>query len=92
MQSNEQSVFTLDDSIKNVLDIMNKNNSNKNELTGTPTGFKELDKRGGGLQKSDLTIIAADSSQGKTAFAMSIVMNATMRGASCAIYSMEMKK
>ena len=92
LQSNEQSVFTLDDSIKNVLEIMNKNNSNRNELTGTPTGFKELDKRGGGLQKSDLTIIAADSSQGKTAFAMSIVMNATMRGASCAIYSMEMKK
>ena len=92
LQSNEQSVFTLDDSIKNVLEIMNKNNSNRNELTGTPTGFKELDKRGGGLQKSDLTIIAADSSQGKTAFAMSIVMNATMQGASCAIYSMEMKK
>lgn len=92
LQSNEQSVFTLDDSIKNVIEIMNKNNSNKTELTGTPTGFKELDKRGGGLQKSDLTIIAADSSQGKTAFAMSIVMNATMRGASCAIYSMEMKK
>lgn len=92
LQSNEQSVFTLDDSIKNVIEIMNKNNSNKTELTGTPTGFKELDKRGGGLQKSDLTIIAADSSQGKTAFAMSIVMNAAMRGASCAIYSMEMKK
>ena len=60
LQSNEQSVFTLDDSIKNVIEIMNKNNSNRNELTGTPTGFKELDKRGGGLQKSDLTIIAAD--------------------------------
>ena len=92
LQSNEQSVFTLDDSIKNVVEIMNKNNSNKSEFTGTPTGFRELDKRGGGLQKSDLTVIAADSSQGKTAFAMSIVMNATMRGASCAIYSMEMKK
>ena len=92
LQNNEDSIFTLDDSIKNVVEIMNKNNSCTAELTGTPTGFRQLDNRGGGLQKSDLTIIAADSSQGKTAFAMSIVTNAALRGASCAIYSMEMKK
>ena len=92
IQNNEDSIFTIDDSIKNVVEIMTKNNSNNAELTGTPTGFKQLDSRSGGLQKSDLTIIAADSSQGKTAFAMSIVMNAALKGASCAIYSMEMKK
>lgn len=92
LQNNEDSIFTIDDSIKNVVEIMTKNNSNNAELTGTPTGFKQLDSRSGGMQKSDLTIIAADSSQGKTAFAMSIVMNAALRGASCAIYSMEMKK
>lgn len=92
LQNNEDSIFTIDDSIKNVVEIMTKNNSNNAELTGTPTGFKQLDSRSGGMQKSDLTIIAADSSQGKTAFAMSIVMNAALRGSSCAIYSMEMKK
>ena len=61
LQNNEDSIFTLDDSIKNVVEIMNKNNSCTAELTGTPTGFRQLDNRGGGLQKSDLTIIGGDS-------------------------------
>ena len=48
LQNNEDSIFTIDDSIKNVVEIMTKNNSNNAELTGTPTGFKQLDSRSGG--------------------------------------------
>lgn len=55
----------------------------------THTGFAEIDKRGG-LQPNNLLIVAADSSQGKTAFAGSIALNAAISGAGIAFYSLEM--
>lgn len=47
----------------------------KNTMNGVPTGFKDLDEKLGGFQNSDLIIIAARPSMGKTAFAMSIARN-----------------
>ncbi len=47
-------------------------------LTGITTGFDDLDERTGGLQKSDLVIVAARPSMGKTTFAMNLVENALM--------------
>ena len=61
-------------------------------LTGTPTGFEKIDVKSGGLQKSDLIIIAGETSQGKTSLAVSIMRNAAYYGAKIAMYSMEMKK
>ena len=66
----------------------------KNNIEGivpksTHTGFAEIDNRGG-LQPSNLIVVAADSSQGKTAFAGSVALNAAMAGASVAFYSLEM--
>ena len=58
-------------------------------LTGCPTGFGEFDRRSGGLQTSDLIIIAADTSSGKTSLAIKIAMNANCP---IAFYSLEMKK
>ncbi len=55
----------------------------------TITGFSEIDKRGG-LQPSNLIVVAADSSQGKTAFAGSVVLNAAKGGSGIAFYSLEM--
>jgi replicative DNA helicase len=49
--------------------------SAKKGITGVPTGFIELDRYLGGFQKSDLIIIAARPSVGKTAFALSIARN-----------------
>lgn len=80
----------LDTSLKRVYDIVKKNISNTCELTGTPTGFRKLDEKGG-LQSSDLIIIAGESSQGKTALALSITLNAIERGRKIAYYSMEMQ-
>lgn len=52
--------------------------NNSDALTGVTTGFDDLDARTGGLQKSDLIIIAARPSMGKTTFSMNLVENALM--------------
>ena len=52
--------------------------NNSDALTGVTTGFDDLDERTGGLQPSDLIIVAARPSMGKTTFAMNLVENALM--------------
>lgn len=52
--------------------------NNADALTGVTTGFDDLDARTGGLQPSDLIIVAARPSMGKTTFAMNLVENALM--------------
>lgn len=86
---NHESVYTMKDAVEGVYDNINKNYRGMGELTGDPTGFKPLDKRSGGLQTSDLIIVAAETSQGKTSFAIKLAMNC---GCPIAFYSMEMKK
>jgi replicative DNA helicase len=51
---------------------------NHNGVTGVTTGFVELDKKTAGLQSSDLIIVAARPSMGKTTFAMNLCENAAM--------------
>ena len=59
-------------------------------ITGVPTGFDELDKLTSGWQKSDLIILAARPGMGKTAFVLSLALNAAMSGRGVAIFSLEM--
>ncbi|ARU55167.1 replicative DNA helicase [Oleiphilus messinensis] len=60
-------------------------------ITGVTTGFRDLDDRTSGMQKSDLVIVAARPSMGKTAFAMNLVENALMKsGKPVLVFSMEM--
>lgn len=87
----DDSVFTLEATSKMLYELVNKNMSGSEELTGTPTGFSKLDAKGG-LHPSDLVIVAGESSQGKTSFSNSIVLNAIQKGAKVAFYSMEMTK
>ena len=65
----------------------------KDELTGVPTGFYELDSIMSGLQKSDLLILAARPAMGKTAFALNIAQNVALKAKTpVAIFSLEMSK
>jgi len=67
--------------------------NHRDELTGVPTGFYELDTMTSGLQKSDLIILAARPSMGKTAFALNIAQNVAIRAKTAvAIFSLEMSK
>ncbi len=63
------------------------------KLRGIPTGFDELDKLTSGLQKSDLVILAARPSVGKTSFALDVARNAAVKGKiSVGVFSLEMSK
>ncbi len=63
----------------------------KGSITGLSTGFKDLDKKTSGLQKSDLIIVAGRPSMGKTSFAMNLVEHAAMNSEKAIlVFSMEM--
>ncbi len=63
------------------------------ELTGLTTGFIDIDNKLSGMQKSDLILLAARPSMGKTALGINIATNAAIKaGASVAIFSLEMSK
>ncbi|MFZ5562336.1 MAG: replicative DNA helicase [Pseudomonadota bacterium] len=64
--------------------------SSSDPLTGLSTGFADLDTKTAGLQKSDLVIVAARPSMGKTTFAMNLVENVLLGGAPVLVFSMEM--
>ncbi|MDQ2952790.1 MAG: replicative DNA helicase, partial [Chloroflexota bacterium] len=63
-----------------------------NHDEGVPTGFDSLDAKTGGLQASDLILIAGRPGLGKTSFALNIVWNAAVKKKTCAIFSLEMSE
>ena len=65
---------------------------NQGGLTGISTGFRDLDRDTSGLQKSDLILVAARPSMGKTAFTLNIATYAAMHGHTVAFFSLEMSK
>ncbi len=65
----------------------------KEKVTGVPTGFVDFDAKTAGLQKSDLILLAARPSMGKTAFALNIAQNAALKfNVPVAIFSLEMSR
>ena len=72
------------------IDEMSKLEGN---ITGLTTGFIDLDARTSGMQKSDLIMLAARPSMGKTAFALNIAQHAAIKGqAKVLIFSLEMSR
>lgn len=66
---------------------------NKNNLTGVPSFFIDLDNMTSGWQPSDLIILAARPAMGKTSFGLNIAQNAALKGkVPVAIFSLEMSK
>ena len=84
MEQTEKSVFELlqhrntgdyvpiKDVVLNALERIEKASKNKGTVTGIPTGFIDLDYKLSGLQPSDLVLVAARPSMGKTAFVLNI--------------------
>jgi replicative DNA helicase len=80
---------TLHDAMNHIDDLM----ENSGELTGVPTGYRDLDADTGGLQPGELVIIAARPSMGKTALALNMARNAALdHHKRVAIFSLEMTK
>ncbi|MGX8773549.1 MAG: replicative DNA helicase [Bacillota bacterium] len=83
----------LKDVLLGNIDAIDRASKLEGGLTGVTTGFKGLDAKTSGLQKSDLIILAARPAMGKTAFALSLALNAAIKGgASVMIFSMEMAR
>ena len=77
----------LDKTVKKIDEMFNSGNA----MTGTTTGFIDLDKMTSGLQPSDMIIVAARPSMGKTTFAMNLVENALMASdKGVVVFSLEM--
>ena len=77
----------------NVLEKIEDAYKNQGTVTGIPSGFIDLDYRTAGLQPSDLILIAARPSMGKTAFVLNLVDHVAVRkGLPCMIFSLEMSK
>jgi len=93
-QTRSQSVFrSLHEEMNVALDYVEALMERAGELTGVPTGFKDLDEMTGGLQPGELFILAARPSMGKTAMALNMARNASVdHGKKVAIFSLEMTK
>ena len=79
--------------VMNALEKIEKASQQEGTVTGIPTGFIDLDYRTAGLQPSDLILIAARPSMGKTAFVLNIAQyTAFHQNLAVAIFSLEMSK
>ena len=79
--------------VLNALDKIEKASKNKGTVTGIPTGFIDLDYKTSGFQPSDLILIAARPSMGKTAFVLNVAQHKAFKeGKTVAIFSLEMSK
>ena len=79
--------------VMNALEKIEKASKLSGTVTGIPTGFIDLDYRTAGLQPSDLILVAARPSMGKTAFVLNIAQYVAFHEAkSVAIFSLEMSK
>ena len=73
------------------MDILQERYENRGRIIGVPTGYADLDRLLGGLQRSDLDILAARTSIGKTTFALNIAYNAAIKfQRKIGIFSLEM--
>ena len=86
----QDNFITIGKSLEEVNTIVSNNISSENKALGTATGFEELDNNGG-FHDGDFIVIAAETSQGKTSFALSVTKNAIDMGGKIAFYSMEMQ-
>ena len=83
----------IKDIVLKALDRIEMASKSKGTVTGIPTGFLDLDYKLSGLQPSDLILVAARPSMGKTAFVLNIAQRVAFKqDQSVAIFSLEMSK
>ncbi|MBO7672067.1 replicative DNA helicase [bacterium] len=92
-QKSSSEMVHVKDIVMDTYEKIQYNYEHKGELTGVPTSFYDLDLMTNGLQKSDLIILAARPSMGKTALALNIAQNIALKSkVPVAIFSLEMSK
>ena len=91
-QSDQAEFEHIESILQRAFERINKAINNPKGLTGVETDFTDLDKITSGFQSSDLILLAARPSMGKTALALNIAMNAALNNNIVAIFSLEMSK
>ncbi|MFC2948742.1 replicative DNA helicase [Virgibacillus sediminis] len=90
-RKNSGSFKAIKDVLIDVYDNIEQLHQSNADLTGVPTGFRDLDRITSGFQPNDLIIVAARPSVGKTAFALNVAQNVAVNsGENVAIFSLEM--
>ncbi len=90
---NKESFLRLKSIIERSIEALEERQGRKTLITGVPSGFSHLDQLTSGFQPSDLIILAARPSMGKTAFALNITRNAAVEdNIPVAFFSLEMSK
>ena len=83
----------LKDVFWTIMDKIDEMSRNQGGLRGLTTGFKDLDAKTSGLQRSDLIIVAARPSMGKTAFVLNVAQQSAIKAkANVLIFSLEMSR
>lgn len=89
----KQNIVSLEAILAESFERLDELHKDKNKIRGVPTGFKDLDGKLAGFQKSDLVVLAARPSIGKTALALNFAHNiATQSNQAVVIFSLEMSK
>jgi replicative DNA helicase len=89
----KQSIVSIETILAESFDRLDDLHKDKNKIRGVPTGFRDMDDILAGLQRSDLFILAARPSMGKTAFSLNLAHNvATLAKQPVLIFSLEMSK
>ncbi len=90
-RQNASAFKPIKDVLIDVYDNIEQLHNAKSDVTGIPTGYRDLDRMTSGFQRNDLIIIAARPSMGKTAFALNIAQNVAINTSeNVAIFSLEM--
>ncbi len=89
----KQDISSIESILGESFDRLDELHKDKGTLRGIPTGYKDMDNILAGLQKSDLFILAARPSMGKTAFVLNLAHNIAMKAQEpVLIFSLEMSK
>lgn len=89
----KQDVISLEAILAESFDRLDDLHKDKNKIRGIPTGFKDLDRILAGFQRSDLVILAARPSMGKTALALNFAHNVAVQSSQPVLmFSLEMSK
>jgi replicative DNA helicase len=88
-----QDFVPISNVLENYFDQIDYIHQHKGQTFGVPTGFKDLDELTGGLQRSDLIILAARPGMGKTSFALNMATHASLQGRiPVGVFSLEMSR
>ncbi|HEY6522880.1 MAG TPA: DnaB-like helicase C-terminal domain-containing protein, partial [Solirubrobacteraceae bacterium] len=88
----QKKIRSIADILHEETDKLHRLSVAKTALTGTPSGFKDLDEKTGGFQPGNLVILAARPSMGKSALVANVAENAVLAGHAVALFSLEMSE